>query len=195
MRAKDALKHPTWDMGAKITIDSATLMNKGFEVLEAVHLFDLNLDRVDVWVHPQSIVHSLVEFVDGAVIAQLSPPDMRLPIQYALYHPRRQPGVAQRLDWSRTWQLDFQPPDLDRFPALELGHQCARAGGTSGAVLNAANEAAVGAFLDGELHFTEIVPACKSVLDAHSFNPSPSLEELLEADGWARQEVSRWVLT
>ena len=120
-------------------------------------------------IHPQSIVHSLVEFVDGSVVAQLSPPDMKLPIQYALEYPDRQPGVAERLDWRKRWRLEFEPPDRERFPALELGYECARAGGTSGAVLNAANEAAVEAFLEGELHFTEIVPACRSVLEAHHF--------------------------
>ena len=189
----DALAHPTWDMGPKITIDSATMMNKALEVIEARWLFDLAPEQIEVMLHPQSVVHSLVEFVDGSVVAQLSPPDMKLPIQYALYYPQRHPGVAQRIDWSQPLQLDFDPPDLDRFPALELGYHCAKAGGTSGAVLNAANEAAVEAFLDGELHFTEIVPACKGVLESHDFDGNPTLDELLEADTWARQEVSRWV--
>jgi len=146
-----------------------------------------------VVIHPQSVVHSFVEFVDGSVIAQLSPPDMKLPIQYALEFPRRQAGVAERLDWRSRWQLEFEPPDRERFPALELGYRCAKQGGTSGAVLNAANEAAVEAFLTGELHFTEIIPACRSVLESHRFESSPSLHRLIELDGWARQEVSRWV--
>jgi 1-deoxy-D-xylulose-5-phosphate reductoisomerase len=146
-----------------------------------------------VVIHPQSIVHSLVEFVDGSVIAQLSPPDMRLPIQYALYYPERAPGVARRLDWRQALALEFRPPDRDRFPAIGLGEEAARTGGTSGAVLNAANEAAVQAFLDGELHFTEIVPACRSVLSAHNFEPNPTLARLLEVDRWAREEISRWV--
>jgi 1-deoxy-D-xylulose-5-phosphate reductoisomerase len=176
----DALAHPNWTMGRKITVDSATMMNKALEM-------------IDVVIHPQSIVHSFVEFVDGAVIAQLSPPDMKLPIQYALEYPHRQAGVAQRLDWRSRWQLEFEPPDPERFPALELGHQCAQTGGTTGAVLSAANEAAVEAFLSGELHFTEIIPACRSVLESHHFEPNPSLSQLIELDRWAREEVSRWV--
>jgi 1-deoxy-D-xylulose-5-phosphate reductoisomerase len=189
----DALAHPTWQMGPKITIDSATMMNKALEIIESRWLFQLSPEQIDVVIHPQSVVHSFVEFVDGSVIAQLGPPDMRLPIQFALEYPERRPGVAQRLDWAARWRLDFEPPDPERFPALKLGHECAAAGGTSGAVLNAANEAAVAAFLAGELHFTEIVPACQSVLDAHHFEAEPTLERLIELDGWARQEVARWV--
>lgn len=189
----DALLHPTWDMGPKITVDSATMMNKALEIIESHWLFELAADQIDVVIHPQSVVHSFVEFNDGSVVAQLSPPDMRLPIQYALDFPHRRPGIAQRLDWTTAWRLEFEPADHERFPALELGHACARAGGTSGAVLNAANEAAVQAFLDGELHFTEIVPACRSVLDAHDFDPNPSLEQLVELERWARAEVARWV--
>jgi 1-deoxy-D-xylulose-5-phosphate reductoisomerase len=191
----DALNHPTWNMGKKITVDSATMMNKALEIIEARWLFDLEPDQIGVVVHPQSIVHSLVEYVDGSVMAQLSPPDMKLPIQYALTYPRRVPGVARRLDWSQAMCLEFEPPDYERFPALELGLEVARVGGTAGAVLNAANEAAVAGFLSGELAFTDIVPACRSVLDHHSFEPGPTLEQLLELDRWARQEVSRWVCT
>jgi 1-deoxy-D-xylulose-5-phosphate reductoisomerase len=189
----DALAHPNWVMGPKITVDSATMMNKALEIVECRWLFGLAPEQIEVVIHPQSVVHSFVEFVDGSVIAQLSPPDMKLPIQYALEYPHRQAGAAQRLDWRSRWQLEFEPPDPERFPALELGHQCAKQGGTSGAVLNAANEAAVEAFLTGELHFTEIIPACRSVLESHRFEPSPSLHRLIELDGWARQEVSRWV--
>ena len=189
----DALHHPTWAMGRKITIDSATMMNKALEIIEARWLFDLEADQISVMVHPQSIVHSMVEFVDGSVVAQLSPPDMKLPIQYALTYPERQPGVAAKFDWSRACQLEFEPADFDRFPALELGLEAARAGGTTGAVLNAANEAAVAGFLAGELKFTEIVPACRSVLEHHHFDPRPSLEQLIELDSWARREVLRWV--
>jgi 1-deoxy-D-xylulose-5-phosphate reductoisomerase len=189
----EALDHPTWSMGPKITVDSATMMNKALEIIEARWLFGIEGERITVVLHPQSIVHSLVEFVDGSVMAQMSPPDMRLPIQYALYHPDRSAGVADRLDWQRSFRLDFEPPDRERFPAIALGEECAKAGGTSGAVLNAANEAAVGAFLGGELHFTEIVPACRSVLSAHNFEPKPTLERLLELDRWAREEVCRWV--
>jgi 1-deoxy-D-xylulose-5-phosphate reductoisomerase len=191
----DALEHPTWEMGRKITIDSATMMNKALEIIEARWLFDVEPDQIDVVVHPQSVVHSLVEFVDGSVLAQLSPPDMKLPIQYALTWPDRQPGCAERLDWRQAWRLDFEPPDLERFPALSLGWEAARAGGTAGAVLNAANEAAVAGFLAGELRFMEIVPACASVLAHHDYDPAPTLERLFELDGWAREEVSRWVCT
>ena len=191
----DALAHPTWEMGKKITVDSATMMNKALEIIEARWLFDLAADQIDVVIHPQSVVHSLVEYVDGAVVAQLSPPDMKLPIQYALCYPHRRPGVAARLDWKRAWRLEFEPPDPERFPALGLGLEAARAGGTAGAVLNAANEAAVAAFLEGELAFSEIVPACRRVLDQHEYEARPSLERLLELDRWARQEVTRWVCT
>jgi 1-deoxy-D-xylulose-5-phosphate reductoisomerase len=190
---EDALAHPTWDMGPKITVDSATMMNKALEIIESRWLFGVGAEQVEVVIHPQSVVHSFVEFVDGSVIAQMSPPDMRLPIQYALEYPHRQAGIAERIDWSAAWRLEFEPADFERFPALELGQSCARAGGTSGAVLNAANEAAVEAFLDGELHFTEIVPACRSVLEAHPFDSNPTLEKLVELDRWARQEVDRWV--
>ena len=189
----EALAHPTWDMGPKITVDSATLMNKAMEIIEARWLFDLTADQIDVVIHPQSILHSFVEFVDGSVVAQLSPPDMKLPIQYALEYPHRRPAVAERMDWSRRWRLEFEPADPARFPALALGLECAQAGGTSGCVLNAANEAAVGAFLGGELHFTEIVPACRSVLEAHDFDLKPKLEQLIELDRWARLEIDRWV--
>jgi 1-deoxy-D-xylulose-5-phosphate reductoisomerase len=189
----DALAHPNWSMGPKITVDSATMMNKALEIVECRWLFGLAPEQIEVVIHPQSVIHSFVEFVDGAVVAQLSPPDMKLPIQYALEYPHRRAGVAQKLDWKNRWQLEFEPPDRDRFPALELGHLCAKKGGTSGAVLNAANEAAVEAFLAGELHFTEIIPACRSVLESHRFEPTPSLHRLIELDRWAREEVSRWV--
>jgi 1-deoxy-D-xylulose-5-phosphate reductoisomerase len=189
----DALAHPNWSMGPKITVDSATMMNKALEIVECRWLFGLASEQIEVVIHPQSVVHSFVEFVDGAVVAQLSPPDMKLPIQYALEYPYRQAGVAERLDWRNRWQLEFEPPDLDRFPALALGHLCAKKGGSCGAVLNAANEAAVEAFLAGELHFTEIIPACRSVLESHTFEPHPSLSRLIELDRWAREEVSRWV--
>jgi len=189
----EALEHPVWNMGPKITVDSATMMNKALEIIEARWLFGIEADRLAVTIHPQSIIHSMVEFVDGSIIAQLSPPDMRLPIQYAFYYPERVAGIAQRLDWQQRLSLEFEPPDPDQFPALELGHQCARQGGSSGAVLNAANEAAVGAFLSGELHFTEIVPACRSVLESHRFESSPTLTQLIDLDRWAREEVLRWV--
>jgi 1-deoxy-D-xylulose-5-phosphate reductoisomerase len=173
-----ALKHPTWQMGAKITID-------------ARWLFDLDADEIEVMVHPQSIVHSFVEFIDGSVVAQMGPPDMKLPIQYALTFPERWPGPAARFDWTRSCQLDFEPADFERFPALALGLEVARTGGTSGAVVNAANEAAVAGFLAGELPFTQIVPTCRRVLEQHDFEAHPGLDRLLALDRWARQEVSR----
>ncbi len=187
----EALAHPTWAMGPKITVDSATLMNKALEIIEARWLFELSADQIAVMIHPQSIVHSMVEYRDGSVIAQLSPPDMRLPIQYALTWPDRCEGVAARLDWSQAMELRLEPPDFERFGALGLGLEVAAAGGTAGAVLNGANEAAVAAFLDGRLSFREIVPACRSILQNHNFDPEPSLEQVLEADRWARQEVLR----
>ena len=189
----DALAHPTWQMGKKITIDSATMMNKALEIIEARWLFDLPPSQIDVVIHPQSIVHSLVEFNDGSVLVQLSPPDMKLPIQYALTWPERLDSPAKRLDFTEALRLDFEPPDEDRFPALRLGREVAALGGTAGAVLNAANEAAVASFLAGELSFVEIVPACRAVLESHSFSPAPTLDELLAVDRWARQEISRWI--
>lgn len=188
----DALAHPTWNMGPKITIDSATMMNKALEVIEAKWLFGLRDDQIDVVVHPQSIVHSFVEFVDGSIVAQLSPPDMRLPIQYALTYPERCESVATKLDWRQTFDLHFEPPDLDAFPALRLGFEVASRGGTCGAVLNAANESAVERFLAGTLRFCEIPRACRAVLHQHNFDAAPSLEDLLRLDRWARGEIIRW---
>ncbi len=189
---EDALNHPTWKMGAKITIDSATMMNKALEIVEARWLFGIDADRISVVIHPQSIIHSMVEFVDGSVIAQMSPPDMRLPIQYALTYPERQAGPARRTDWSQTMNLEWAPADLDRYPALSLGFEVAASGGTSGAVLNAANEAAVALFLDSKLKFTQITSAVADVLHNHTLDQSPSLPQLLELDSWARREVLRW---
>lgn len=177
-------------MGPKISIDSASLMNKALEVIEATHLFGLSPDRVDVLVHPESIVHSMVEFRDGSVIAQLGAPDMCTPIQYAITYPQRMDGVAERLDWSRLKGLSFETPDHDRFPALRLGHAAARAGGTAGAVLNAANEAAVEQFRAGALRFGPMVDRIADTFARHQPRPNPSLEDLLAADAWARQEVS-----
>ena len=190
---EQALSHPTWNMGPKITIDSATMMNKALEIIEARWLFDLRADQIDVVVHPQSIVHSMVEFVDGSIVAQLSPPDMKLPIQYALTYPQRAPSPAEKFDFSQVHQLTFEPPDEERFPALKLGREVAAAGGTAGAVLNAANEAAVAEFLAGRISFTDIVPACVSVLGSHHFESNPSLEHLLELDAWARKEMNQWI--
>jgi 1-deoxy-D-xylulose-5-phosphate reductoisomerase len=188
----EALQHPTWRMGPKISIDSATLMNKALEVIEARWLFGLEPDQIEVVVHPESVIHSMVEFVDGSVIAQLSPPDMRLPIQYALTYPDRVPGPCPRLDLSRPQALHFEPPDRETFPALDLGFEVMRQGGTAGAALNAANEAAVARFLGGTIGFLDIPRACRAVLDHHPFDSRPSLDDLWKVDAWARQEVGRW---
>ncbi len=188
----EALAHQTCNMGPKITIDSAKMMNKALEVIEAKWLFGLRDDQIDVVVHPQSIVHSFVEFTDGSVIAQLSPPDMRLPIQYALTYPERCESIASKLDWTKSFDLHFEPPDLDAFPALRLGFEVASRGGTCGAVLNAANEVAVERFLAGSLRFCDIPRACRAVLEQHDFDASPSLSELLRLDQEARQEIARW---
>jgi 1-deoxy-D-xylulose-5-phosphate reductoisomerase len=187
-----ALAHPTWDMGPKITIDSATMMNKALEVIEARWLFGVPAEQIEVVVHPQSVIHSFVEFVDGSVIAQLSPPDMRLPIQYALTWPERLDGISPAMDWRAYHSLELMPPDRDAFPALDLGFEVARRGGSAGAVLNAANEIAVGRFLAGELPFTDIPRACRAVLEAHTFDPSPTLTDLFRLDEWARKETHRW---
>ena len=189
---QEALAHPTWEMGPKITVDSATMMNKALEIIEARWLFGLSIDKIDVVVHPQSIVHSMVEFCDGSVLAQMSPPDMKLPIQYALSYPRRWQGTAQRLDLTRAFECEFIPPDYERFPALLLGREVAERGGSCGAVLNAANESAVAGFLDGRLKFTQIVSACRDVLNNHDYDPNPDLEQLIALDRWAREEILRW---
>ncbi len=189
---EQALRHPTWQMGPKITIDSATMMNKALEIIEAKWLFGLEPNQIDVVLHPESIVHSLVEFVDGSVVAQLSPPDMKLPIQYALCFPDRLPGLSPRLDLAKAGSLHFEVPDAQRFPAIQLGHEVAARGGTAGAVLNAANEVAVERFLAGEIRFTDIVRCCRTVLDHHTFDPSPNLDGLLAADRWARCDARSW---
>ena len=186
---EDALRHPTWRMGNKITIDSATMFNKALEIVEAHWLFDLPADKIRVMVHPESVVHSMVEFVDGSVVAQLSPPDMRTPIQYALTWPNRSPGVARKMDWGQRFSLHFEPPDLERFPAIRLAYQAVTAGGTAGAVLNAANEAAVEAFASGNVSFGEISRLVGFTMDRHAVRQHPSLDDLLEADRWARRTV------
>jgi 1-deoxy-D-xylulose-5-phosphate reductoisomerase len=188
----DALAHPTWQMGRKITIDSATMMNKALEIIEAKWLFDLPADRIQVVIHPQSVIHSMVEFVDGSVVAQMSPPDMRLPIQYALTYPDRSACPCPKMDWTKAHQLDLQPVDVERFPALELGWEVAGRGGSCGAVVNAANEAAVELFLRGEIRFVDIVAGCRKILEEHNFDPSASLDELMRLDLWAREEIGRW---
>ena len=188
---EDALNHPTWNMGPKITIDSATMMNKALEIVEARWLFDIAPENIEVVVHPESIIHSLVEFRDGSMMAQLGTPDMRTPIQYALTYPDRRPCPSQPLDLLRTGSLNLHPPDPQRFPALRLGYEVAQRGGTAGAVLNAANEAAVALFRDGAIRFRDIARCAERALQEHDFVASPTLVQLMEADGWARQEVTR----
>ena len=184
-----ALAHPTWKMGNKISIDSATMMNKGLEVIEAHHLFDVHVDRIDILIHPQSIVHSMVEFVDGSIMAQLSTTDMKFPVQYALLYPERVPAPFARLDLARIRTLDFIEVDPERFPAVALAYAASREGGSMPAVLNAANEIAVERFLAGELPFNAIVDITRRVLDRHQTAPIRSVEDALRWDGWARTEA------
>ena len=186
---KEALAHPVWNMGRKITIDSATMMNKALEVIEAHWLFDVPVERIEVLIHPESIVHSLVEFVDGSVIAQLSTPDMCLPIQYALTYPGRMAGIAKHLRLDELGKLTFEKPNFEMFRALPLGFEVARRGGTAAVVFNAANEAAVEEFLAGRIKFVSIVELIEHCLNKHNVKTTMSLEELLEADTWARREV------
>lgn len=190
---EQALAHPNWNMGAKVTIDSATMMNKALETIEARWLFDLAADQIAVTVHPQSIVHSLVEFCDGSVIAQLSHPDMRLPIQYALSYPERLPACVRPIDWTDVLRLDFRPPDREKFRSLALGEEVLRLGGTTGVVLNAANETAVAAFLDRRLTFDRIPAVSRAILDVHHYEAEPTLETLTALDSWARAEAAKWI--
>jgi 1-deoxy-D-xylulose-5-phosphate reductoisomerase len=182
----EALNHPTWNMGRKISIDSATLMNKGLEVIEAHWLFGVPAERVEIMVHPQSVVHSMVEFVDGTVLAQLGVTDMRLPIQYALSHPERWEAAIPGMDFGRAMRLEFDVPDHERFPCVRLAYRALRGGGTLPAVLNAANEEAVAAFLEGRIGFPAIADTIAEVMDAHAAEPLRSLDHVLAADAWAR---------
>jgi 1-deoxy-D-xylulose-5-phosphate reductoisomerase len=184
---QQALRHPNWQMGAKITIDSATLMNKGLEVIEASHLFRVPAERIEVLVHPQSIIHSMVAFRDGSVLAQLGIPDMRTAIAYALSYPERLPLAQPLPDWVGVGALTFEAPDLERFPCLSLAFQAARAGATLPAVLNAANEVAVEAFLERRIGFTAIAGCVAGALEAHRPGAGDDLDEILAADGWARR--------
>jgi len=186
---EQAVAHPTWRMGPKISVDSATLMNKGLELIEACHLFAVGPDRVQVVIHPQSIVHSLVEYEDGSVLAQMSHPDMRVPIAHALGWPDRIASGVQSLDLVRVAQLSFEAPDLERFPCLGLAAQAARAGGTAPAVLNAANEVAVAAFLERRLNFADISAVIEHVLQQHPVAPVRTLADALAADAWAREKA------
>ncbi len=186
---EDALAHPTWRMGPKVTIDSASLMNKALELVEAHWLFGLGADRIDAVIHPQSIVHGFVEYLDGSVLAQLSPPDMRTPIQQAICDPERFDGPSRKLDFAALRQLDFQPIDHARFPAIGLAHRVIAAGGTAGASLNAANEVAVQAFLDRRIGFLEIAEVVREALDAAKTRPVHSLDDVFEADREARSRA------
>jgi len=186
-----ALKHPSWVMGRKITIDSATLFNKGLEMIEARWLFDIEMARVGVVVHPQSIIHSMVEFVDGALLAQLSSPDMCLPIQYALTYPDRAASDRVQTDFPKLGSLTFEAPDPERFPALLLARRAGEIGGTLPAVLNAANEVAVEAFVNRKINFPQITETVRRTMDAHQVVAHPTLEQILDADVWARIEAAR----
>jgi 1-deoxy-D-xylulose-5-phosphate reductoisomerase len=192
---EQALNHPTWRMGKKITIDSATLMNKGLEVIEASRLFEVTADEIAVVVHPQSVVHSMVEFIDGSVLAQLGLTDMRMPIQYALTYPERWTSPLPSLDIYKMPKLEFSEPDLDKFPCLELAYRALRSGGTAPAVLNAANEIAVEAFLNNGLAFQEIPTIIESVLNSHHSQDASELEAILKADAWAREEAKNYCRT
>ncbi len=193
VKPEQALRHPNWKMGAKITIDSATLMNKGLEVIEAHWLFDIPMSQIDVVIHRESIIHSLVEYTDGSVIAQLGLPDMRTPISYAMRYPQRVPLDLPALDLAEIGKLTFHHPDHERFPCLGLGYQALRTGATMPAVLNAANEVAVAAYLQEGIRFGEIVGVIRSTMEAHEPLPLQTIEDALEADRWAREKANALV--
>jgi 1-deoxy-D-xylulose-5-phosphate reductoisomerase len=186
---EEALNHPTWNMGDKVTIDSATLMNKGLEVIEARWLFDFSADEISVVVHPQSVAHSFVEMVDGSVIAQLGVTDMKHAIQYALTFPQRLPSCLPSLDFAKMSQLTFEEPDLDKFPCLALAYKALRIGGTMPATLSAANEIAVEAFLDGKVRLSDIPKIIESVMNEHESEAAANLEIIIDTDAWARKQA------
>ncbi|NLD47179.1 MAG: 1-deoxy-D-xylulose-5-phosphate reductoisomerase [Clostridiaceae bacterium] len=186
---EEALRHPNWSMGSKITIDSATLMNKGLEVIEAKWLFDIMLDRIEVLVHPQSIIHSMVEYNDGSIIAQLGSPDMRIPIQFALTYPDRKPNQFSKLNLLETGRLTFEMPDLHTFPCLRLAFEAINTGGTMPAVLNAANEEAVGLFMERKIGFMDIPIIIVEIMCKHSINYKPELDDIIEVDLWTRDMI------
>jgi len=187
---EEAMRHPTWNMGTKVTIDSATLMNKGLEVIEAHWLFGFDADQIDVLIHPESVVHSMIELIDGSVIAQMGITDMRHAIQYALTYPQRLACTLPRLDLTRIGMLRFERPDVERFPSLTLAYRALRTGGTMPAVMNAANEEAVNAFLQGRLKLTEIARIVARVMERHAARAASSLDEILAADAWARRRAT-----
>ena len=188
---EEALNHPTWKMGQKITIDSATLMNKALEIIEAKWLFGLSSTQIEVIIHPESIVHSLVEFCDGSVIAQMGLPDMKVPIQFALTYPHRENGNVESLDLAKLGSLNFKKPDTDKFPALRLGYEVVEKGGTMGATLNAVNEVAVQAFLDRKIKFTDITKTVEHIMKEHNFIKDPTLQDIMNADEYARKETKK----
>ena len=190
---EEALKHPTWKMGKRITVDSATLMNKGLEVIEARWLFDIPAEKIDIMVHPQSLMHSMVEFVDGSVVGQLGTADMRQPIQYALTYPERLSSPVPPLDWNLVSRLDFMQPDRRKFPCISLAYRAIEAGGTAPAVLNAADEIAVEAFLNRKISFSDIPKLIAGTLEAHKPNQADRLETIIEADTWARKYALQWL--
>ena len=193
IQVEDALKHPNWEMGRKITIDSSTMLNKGLEVIEAKWLFDVDFDQIQVVVQPQSVIHSMVEYEDGAVIAQLGTPDMKLPIQYALYYPKRRNLPGDRLDFWKLTELTFEQPDLETFYGLRLAYEAGRAGGTMPTVFNAANERAVSLFLDRKIKYLEIPEIIHYCMDAHKRKEAPTVEEILSAEAETYEQIeSRW---
>jgi len=190
---EDALKHPNWNMGAKVTIDSATLMNKGLEVIEAKWLFDVSINQIEVLIHPQSIIHSMVEFRDGSVLSQMGIPDMRIPIAYALSYPERLDLVMQRLDLARTGMLTFENPDIKKFPCLSYAYDAMKTGGSMPAVMNSSNEVAVAAFLHGRIGFLDIERIVGDTMSGHTVKGVNNIEDVLMADSWAREEAERLV--
>ncbi len=189
----DALKHPNWAMGRKITIDSSTLVNKGLEVMEAKWLFDVSFDKIEVVVQPQSVIHSMIQFVDGGIMAQLGTPDMRLPIQYALYYPERRPLDGERLDFAKLKNLTFEAPDVENFPALSMAYEAGRIGGSMPTVFNAANERAVAKFLDEKIAYLEIIEIIKESMKQHRVIGDPTVEEILETERWTYEFIEgRW---
>ena len=191
VRVEDALKHPNWSMGRKITIDSSTLVNKGLEVMEAKWLFDVDAEQIEVVVHPQSVIHSMIEYEDGAVIAQLGVPDMKLPIQYALYYPERKGPTAERLDFYKLRTLEFYRPDTEVFPALSMAYEALLAGGTMPTVYNAVNEWSVAAFLDRKIGYTDIVKNIRREMDAHRVIEDPCLEEILATEAGVYRRLNQ----
>ena len=191
MQVEDALKHPNWSMGRKITIDSATLVNKGLEVIEAKWLFDVSLDQIQVVVHPQSIIHSMVEYVDGGIMAQLGTPDMKLPIQYALFYPDRRPFTGKRVNFYELGQMTFEAPDMETFRGLKLAYESARIGGSMPTVFNAANEKAVALFLDKKISFLQITELIEECMQQHEVISTPSVEEILETEQAAYAYINK----